>query len=81
MGDHGYEFRLSVATLAFALIFFGAGPIARDTFVSPAVAEGQNDRKFGRFPNRASKKTQDAATFFLVWGSDPGTGSGMKHSE
>jgi hypothetical protein len=30
MGDHGYEFRLSVATLAFALIFFGAGPIARD---------------------------------------------------
>ena len=29
--DHvGYEFALSVATLAFALIFFGAGPIAID---------------------------------------------------
>jgi putative oxidoreductase len=29
-GDHGYEFPLAVATLAFALIFFGAGPIALD---------------------------------------------------
>jgi hypothetical protein len=26
----GYEFPLAVATLAFALIFFGAGPIALD---------------------------------------------------
>jgi putative oxidoreductase len=29
-GEHGYEFPLAVATLAFALIFFGAGPIALD---------------------------------------------------
>jgi putative oxidoreductase len=29
-GDHGMEFPLAVATLAFALIFFGAGPIALD---------------------------------------------------
>jgi putative oxidoreductase len=28
--DHGMEFPLAVATLAFALIFFGAGPIALD---------------------------------------------------
>jgi len=30
MADRGYEFPLTVATLAFALIFFGAGPIAID---------------------------------------------------
>jgi putative oxidoreductase len=29
-GDHGFEFPLSLATIAFALIFFGAGPIAVD---------------------------------------------------
>ena len=29
-GDHGYEFPLAVATLAFALIFFGAGPVSLD---------------------------------------------------
>ncbi len=29
-GDHGYEFPLAAAALAFALIFFGAGPIALD---------------------------------------------------
>lgn len=29
-GDHGYEFPLAVATLAFALIFFGAGSISLD---------------------------------------------------
>jgi putative oxidoreductase len=29
-GDHGFEFPLAAATLAFALIFFGAGPIAID---------------------------------------------------
>lgn len=29
-GDHGFEFPLALATLAFALIFFGAGPIALD---------------------------------------------------
>ncbi len=30
MGNGGYEFPLAAATLAFALIFFGAGPIAFD---------------------------------------------------
>ncbi len=29
-GDHGFEFPLAAATLAFALIFFGAGPVALD---------------------------------------------------
>ena len=29
-GDHGIEFPLAAATLAFALIFFGAGPFALD---------------------------------------------------
>ena len=28
--DHGFEFPLSLAVLAFALIFFGAGPISID---------------------------------------------------
>lgn len=30
MGNGGYEFPLAVATIAFALIFFGGGPIAFD---------------------------------------------------
>jgi putative oxidoreductase len=30
MGNGGYEFPLAVATIAFALIFLGAGPIALD---------------------------------------------------
>jgi putative oxidoreductase len=30
IGQGGYEFPLSLATIAFALIFFGAGPIALD---------------------------------------------------
>ena len=30
-GEHGYEFPLAVATLAFALIFFGAGPVSLDS--------------------------------------------------
>ena len=29
-GDHGYEFPLALAALAFALIFFGGGPISLD---------------------------------------------------
>lgn len=29
-GDHGFELPLAVASLAFALIFFGGGPIAID---------------------------------------------------
>ena len=31
MGDHGYQFPLALAAIAFALIFFGAGPIAFDS--------------------------------------------------
>ena len=30
MGNGGYEFPLALATMAFALIFFGAGPISID---------------------------------------------------
>jgi putative oxidoreductase len=30
-GQGGYEFPLSVAAIAFALVFFGAGPIALDS--------------------------------------------------
>ena len=29
-GDHGFEFPLAAATIAFVLIFFGAGPISLD---------------------------------------------------
>lgn len=29
-GDHGYEFPLALAALAFALVFLGGGPIAMD---------------------------------------------------
>ena len=31
IGNGGYEFPLAVAAIAFALIFFGAGPIALDS--------------------------------------------------
>ena len=30
MGEGGFEFPLAVATIAFALMFFGGGPIALD---------------------------------------------------
>ncbi|HWW16701.1 MAG TPA: DoxX family protein [Candidatus Dormibacteraeota bacterium] len=35
MGNGGYEFPLALAALAFALIFFGAGPIAFDHIRAP----------------------------------------------
>ncbi len=35
MGPGGYEFPLALATLAFGLIFFGAGPIAMDHIRAP----------------------------------------------
>src|ERR1700692_2809076 len=35
MGKGGYEFPLGLAALAFALIFFGAGPIAMDHIRAP----------------------------------------------
>ncbi len=31
LGDKGYQFPLSVAAIAFALIFFGGGPMALDS--------------------------------------------------
>lgn len=31
LGDGGYQFPLALATIAFALIFFGAGPIGLDS--------------------------------------------------
>ena len=31
LGEHGYQFTLSLAAIAFALILFGAGPIALDS--------------------------------------------------
>jgi putative oxidoreductase len=34
-GNGGYEFPLALATLAFALIFFGSGPIAFDHIRAP----------------------------------------------
>jgi putative oxidoreductase len=36
MGNGGYEFPLALAALAFALVFFGAGPIAFDHIRAPA---------------------------------------------
>jgi len=35
MGNGGFEFPLALATLAFGLIFFGAGPIALDAIRAP----------------------------------------------
>jgi len=35
MGPGGYEFPLALAAIAFALIFFGAGPIAFDHIRAP----------------------------------------------
>ena len=40
-GDHGYEFPLAVATLAFALIFFGAGPVSLDHALRGGGASGR----------------------------------------
>ena len=33
LGEHGYQFPLSLAAIAFALIFFGAGPISLDAML------------------------------------------------
>lgn len=35
MGEHGYEFPLALASLAFGLIFFGGGAIAFDHIRAP----------------------------------------------
>lgn len=39
-GDHGFEFPLSLAVIAFALIFFGAGPIAIDHILRGGGSSG-----------------------------------------
>ena len=44
LGDHGYQFPLSLAAIAFALIFLGPGPISFDSI-----------RGFGRGLSRAKK--------------------------
>jgi putative oxidoreductase len=41
MGNGGYEFPLALAALAFALIFFGAGPMAFDHIRAPGGAAGK----------------------------------------
>jgi putative oxidoreductase len=40
-GNGGYEFPLALATLAFALIFFGGGPIAVDHIRAPGASGGK----------------------------------------
>jgi putative oxidoreductase len=37
-GDHGYAFPLALASIAFALIFFGGGPMAFDHIRAPGGA-------------------------------------------
>jgi putative oxidoreductase len=39
--DHGYEFPLALAAIAFGLIFFGAGPIAFDSLRSGGRLTGK----------------------------------------
>jgi len=42
MGNSGYEFPLALAALAFALIFFGGGPIAFDHIRAPGGGSGKS---------------------------------------
>lgn len=42
LGAGGYEFPLAVAAIAFALIFFGAGPIALDHIRGGGGSGGEN---------------------------------------
>jgi len=41
MGNNGYEFPLSLAAIAFALIFLGPGPIAFDHVRSPGSSKSK----------------------------------------
>ncbi len=41
MGDNGYEFPLAIATIAFALIFFGGGAIAIDHVLRGGGSSGR----------------------------------------
>ncbi len=43
--DHGVEFPLSLAAIAFALIFFGAGPIALDHIRGSGRGGGARTKK------------------------------------
>ncbi len=42
MGSGGYEFPLALLTIAFALIFFGAGPISLDAIRRGGGARGRS---------------------------------------
>jgi len=42
MGNGGYEFPLALAALAFALVFFGGGPIAFDHIRAPGGGAGRS---------------------------------------
>ncbi len=45
IADHGVEFPLSLAAIAFTLIFFGGGPIAFDAIRAGGRGGGAKDRK------------------------------------
>ena len=45
MGNGGYEFPLALATIAFALIFFGAGPISIDAIRGGGRSAGGSKSK------------------------------------
>jgi putative oxidoreductase len=45
MGNGGYEFPLALATIAFALLFFGAGPISIDAIRGGGRSSGGNKSK------------------------------------
>ncbi len=41
---HGYQFPLALAAMAFALIFFGAGPLALDAVVHRGAKRGKSSK-------------------------------------
>ena len=45
MGNGGYEFPIALATMAFALIFFGAGPISLDAIRGGGRGSGVSKMK------------------------------------
>ena len=48
LGTGGYEFPLALAAIAFALIFFGAGPIALDAIRGGSGGSGIHSKNAGR---------------------------------
>src|SRR5260370_25173424 len=43
MGEGGFEFPLALATIAFALIFFGGGPIALDHILRGGITWSEKE--------------------------------------